>query len=354
MTIDLKKIKPNIPQVSLQDYFYLIAGIPKSGKTTLFAKFVEKYLGDINKGLIIAFEKGYTALKVNAVDVEDWDDFEEVVDQLVEQKDKLPFEFIGIDTCDVMWELVQEKVVAEWNIENPSKRAKDINGVGAKKAGGQGFGVGYQRAKQKVRKQIDRLMKAGYGIMAITHSKREEIEEKNGLEYDQLVVSLSNSAREVFVNMADFITFLTVEKEKGDDGKVESKRYIYFRTDGYVEAGSRFPNIPERIEYDVQGFIDAIENAIKSEFSEGVDLNKLKKEQEKVKEEKAKEFVENDKKNNPDKIKEELTEIIKGLDDTNKKKVSAKFKEIFGGTANYNKIDDVNQLKEALEYVQNL
>jgi len=183
--------------------------------------------------------------------------FEEAVDQLVEQKDDMPFEFIGLDTADIMWEMVQAKVIEEWNREKPNMRTQDINAVGAKKQGGQGFGVGYNRAKTKIRQQIDRLMKAGYGVMAISHSKHNEVEEKSGLTYDQLVVSLPAKAREIFVNMADFIVFLTIEKEKVDD-QIETKRYLYFRSDGYVEAGGRFRNIPEKIEYDVDEFITTV------------------------------------------------------------------------------------------------
>jgi len=73
--MDLQNLQPNVPRVNLQDYFYLVSGVPKGGKTTLFAKFVENYIGDVSKGLILAFEKGYTALKVNAQDIEDWDEF---------------------------------------------------------------------------------------------------------------------------------------------------------------------------------------------------------------------------------------------------------------------------------------
>jgi len=359
MTIDLQNLQTNVPKVNLQDYFYLISGVPKGGKTTLFAKFVENYIGDVSKGLILAFEKGYTALKVNAQDIEDWDDFEEAVDQLVEQKDELPFEFIGLDTADIMWEMVQAKVIEEWNREKPSLRTQDINAVGAKKQGGQGFGVGYARAKTKIRQQIDRLMKAGYGVMAISHSKHNEVEEKSGLTYDQLIVSLPAKAREVFVNMADFIVFLTIEKEKVDD-EIETKRYLYFRSDGYVEAGGRFQNIPEKIEYDVDGFITTVKDAIKAEFDEGDDVEKIQKDQEKEKKEKADEFAEKEKqqsvkedelsKHNEKDLKDELKSLLDEVD-------KAQFKERIQDELDASKpaeLDTKEKLYDAVQIAKSL
>lgn len=352
MAIDLTKIKPNIPKVDLSEYSFVLAGIPKSGKTTLFAKIVEKYLGDISKGLLIAFEKGYTALKVNAVDVEAWDDFEDLVDQLVERKDELPFKFLGIDTADIMWELVQEAVIEEWNRQNPTLRAKDINAVGMKKAGGQGYGVGYNRAKAKIRKQIDRLQKAGYGMVIITHSKDDKVEEKSGLEYNRLILSLPSSAREVFVNMADFINFITIEKEKVGD-EIVTKRYIYFRSDGYVEAGGRFTELPERIEYDVEHYIETIENAIQASLEEGTDVNKLRKKQQKEREEQAKKFVEKEKLLASRDLDEIVDEVKSLVNEGNKNEFIKRLKKEVG-VSKPSELDTKEKAFKALEIIKSI
>lgn len=308
MSFDLINLKPNIPKVALDSYFYLVAGIPKAGKSSLFAKLVEQYYKNINAGLLIGFEKGYQALKINAVDINEWDDFEELVEELVEKKTELPFKILALDTVDVMWEMAQEKVIIEWNRKNPSKRTNDIGSVGAKGNSDSGYGVGYQKARQKIRTNIDKLMKAGYGIFAISHSKDKEVEEKSGLKYDQLVVSLPGSAREVFVNMADFVVFITIEKTKDENNDIETKRYIYFRTDGYVEAGARFKNVPEKIEYDVTNFISTIENAIKSEFDIDENIEKIAKQQIEEKEQKVKEYLET-KDNNIDELKKKIRKL---------------------------------------------
>lgn len=346
MAINLKgELKINVPQVNLKDYFYVLAGIPKSGKTTLFAKITEEYFGDVSKSLLFAFEKGYQALKVQAVDINDWDDVEEYIDQLIEEKEELGIELIGWDTGDIAWEMAQQKVIDDWNAKNPKKRTNDIGGVGAKGNSNQGFGVGYNLAKKLIRQALDRLMKAGYGVMVLTHSKDKEVEEKSGAKYNQLNVSLPASARDIFVNMADFITFITIEREEGG-----SKRYLYFRTDGYVEAGSRFKNVPERIEYSTKGFVDVITKAIESEFETGTDLKQIKAEQEKAREERAKEYIEQEKaKQSADELIEEISALVKSADASQRKEIGEKFKEILGGSANYQKVDDTDLLQQCIE-----
>lgn len=345
--------KPNIPQVNLANYFYLIAGIPKAGKTSWFANFIEKYFGDINCGLLLATEKGYQALQVSAEDINAWEDFTEIVEELVDDKDKLPYKFIGIDTVDILWEMAQEEVIREWNQKNPGKRTNDIAAVGAKGKSDQGYGVGYQLSRQKVRKEIDKLMKAGYGVAAITHSKDKEIEQKDGLKYDQLVCSLPGSAREVFVNMADFVVFITIEKEK-DGNDIVTKRYMYFRTDGYVEAGSRFANVPERIEYDVNNFIKTVEEAIRTEFKDGTDLSKIEKQQEKDKDKKSKEYIETAKQEKNEKKLPELAEEIKSLarEKAQQGKDIKKITKVIGNPDKYETTEEAQQKLDELKKLE--
>ncbi len=54
----LKNKKANVPKAALEDYFILVSGTPKSGKTSLFAKIAESYFKDVNKCLLLGFEKG--------------------------------------------------------------------------------------------------------------------------------------------------------------------------------------------------------------------------------------------------------------------------------------------------------
>lgn len=347
------KVTINVPQVRIQDYFWVIAGIPKSGKTSLFAKLIEQVFGDADKGFLLAFEKGYQALRVRAGDVNDWDDLESWVTDLVENKKEYGIEIVGIDTADVMYDMAVASVIKDWNKANPGKRTKDIGGVGAKGNSTQGFGAGYAHVKTKIRSVVDRLMKAGYGVMTLTHSKDKKVEQKDGLEYDQLNLSLSSSAREIFVNMADFIVFITIEKEKVDD-EIITKRYMYFRSDGYVEAGSRFTNVPDRIEYNIDGFLGVFKHAVESEFEKGADLEQIKQEQAERREKAAEVYIEEQK--NADSLEELVNAIedkIKGLSKSQKVSLSNSMKEAVG-TNDYKSLEDADQLKIVLDIVNEI
>ena len=349
----LKNKQPNIPKANFEDYFYILAGEPKTGKTTLFAKLVEELYGDVTKGILLACEAGYQALKVTAEDVNNWDDFEELVDELVEEKDELPYKIIGIDTGDKLWTYAQNAVIKEWNINNPNKKTKYITGVGAKKKGAEGFGAGYNQAAGKIEEQIDRLFKSGYGVVVVCHSKNQTIEEEDGTKYDQLVVSLPQKAREVFIDRADFITFLKKEKTKTDDG-VETKRYMYFRSDGYVDAGCRFDYVPERIEFndDPKQFIQIFEDAVKAEFGDEKEVVQIKEQQKEQREKEAQEYIKQEKENKSvDDYIKEIDKMVKQIDKAKRNEAANQIENILG-TKNYKQIDDVQLLQEALESLE--
>lgn len=91
--------------------------------------------------------------------------------------------------------------------------------------------------------------------------------------------------------MSDFILFIELTKEMEDD-KLVDKRKIHFRGDSTLECGSRLEDVPDYIDYDIKGFIDAVEGAVlKAYGGNKVALNKAKEEQEKEAVEKADTFA---------------------------------------------------------------
>lgn len=359
MAINLMtELEENAPALRIQDYFYVIAGIPKSGKTSLLAGIAKEYFGDLKKVLLLAFEKGYSALKIRAADIKDWDDFEEYVEQLIDDKEQLGIEIIGLDTLDVMYNMAEAKVLEEWNLKNPDKRTNDLGVVGSKGKSNSGYGVGHNLVEKKIRGQVDLLQKAGYGIFGITHSKEKKVEEKSGIEYDQLVLSLPSSAQKVFVNAADFIVFINIEKEKIKGSKeLATKRYMYFRTDGFITAGGRFKNMPDRIEYSIKGFTDTVLHAIESEFDEDTDMKALAEKQDtkrqekynKVKEEKDDEEEEI---NELQETKDTIKAIVAGLSEKEKNKIKPILRKGIG-TLDYISYDgELQPLKSVLESLQ--
>src|SRR5690606_4911557 len=161
------------------------------------------------------------------------------------------------------------------------------------------YGKGYELLDNTISEQLQKLDKAGFTLIYITHDKDRQFETREGLKYDKTTLSLSGRVRDLILNQVDFIVFVELGKEL-EKGVAVDKRYIYFRGDSGLEAGSRFKHVPNRIEYSYADFINTVEEAILQEYGGDTKaVEKAKKEQNKAKEDKAKEFV--------DKVKNEKT-----------------------------------------------
>lgn len=253
----LKKIKPNVPQADLKDYVITLFGVPKSGKTTLAHNMGIEMYGTTEKSLLIGFEDGYKALPgVMAESIKDWSDFKDLVDDLIEDKeenkDNSQFQFLILDTIDEMAEMAA-KVVLPRLSKLDGKQYKNVDDVG--------FGRGTSAVRKEIMPVIKQLHKAGYGICAITHDKEKKMEPKVGQAYDVTTLSLSKTLSEGIENMSDFIVFINIEVEKVN-GKNETNRYMYFRSDTTFRAGSRFKSVPEKVQWGAKNFLDVFKEAV--------------------------------------------------------------------------------------------
>ena len=112
----MSRFKNKTPHKVVADAFnykYVIAGRPKAGKTSLVYGIVkEKFNGDLSKLLLVAFEKGYNALNgIYAEDMVEWEDFVELVDDLIAEKDEVSFKILAIDTVDEMAKMATKYVL---------------------------------------------------------------------------------------------------------------------------------------------------------------------------------------------------------------------------------------------------
>jgi DNA polymerase III delta prime subunit len=343
--IDLKNLEPNKPKVDFSEYTFLIYGKPKSGKTTLFYELAKEfYNGDLSKALLIGLEKGYKALNgVMAINPSDWKEFEDTVNQLVQDRNELTFKMIGIDTLDVLYNYACDFVVRRERIARKDAKIKTIADVP--------WGAGYSMVGELIEKCVNRLINAGYGLFLISHNTEKKITQRDGKEYDQTTVSLPTRARNIFINMSDFIIFVDIEKSKEGKTLVDN-RYIYFRSDGDIEAGSRFQNVPDRIEYDAKQFLEAFKEAVESNFSSVEEMKQAKIEQAEEKEKQVQEFIENDSKYNVEDLIEQVAEKIKGASKEIKSRIKSVFKENFD-SHDYKKYDG-EQLAQALGIIDEI
>lgn len=313
---------------------------PKAGKTSLVYGIVkEKYDEDLSKLLLIAFEKGYNALDgIYANDIDEWRDFQELVDELVESKDDVPFKALALDTVDVMGKMATDYILKTQSRKD-GKRYTAINDLA--------YGKGYELLEREMSEQITKLDKAGYSLFFLTHDKDRQFETREGLKYDKTTLSLGGRVRDLVLNMVDFIVFIELSKELVK-GVAEDRRYIYFRGDSGLEAGSRFKHVPNRIEYSYKGFVDTVEEAILAEYGgDKKAVEKAKKEQNKEKEEKAKEFVETTK-ITAEELQTSIIDLVKGFEADKRKDAIAMLKSELG-SADPRESEDTDALGKVLE-----
>jgi hypothetical protein len=316
----LQDLKPNKVQVLLEKYVHVVIGLRKTGKTTLFRDLVaEHYNGDLSKGLLLGLEKGYQALDgIYSQDINDWQELEDIGNELINERNSLPYRLICIDTIDEMVNMAENEALRFYNKRGTIK-AYTIN-----EAGG-GYGRGRDYAKGLIRDFINKIIKAGFGLFMIGHSKDKKLKEKDGNEYNLLSSSLTNDYSDIFMDLADLITFLTIDKEIVDK-KVRKTVYMNFRSDGYIDCGGRFKNLPEKVAYGAKGYLEVFDEAVKSSMlnNSKEEIDKNKKEQQEEIDENAKQFIEDSK-------KIPLIEIVKDryseVDEKTKQKVQVVMKE---------------------------
>lgn len=280
----LKNIKKNKVTADFTRFVYTVAGRPKSGKTSLVYKTIKEKFGNVDSLLLVAFEQGYGALDgINAIDIEDFSDFVDLVDELVEEKDNVPYKVIALDTVDIMQDLAIPYVV---------KKASKQDGKAYKKLIDIPWGGGWNMLSEEISNAVTKLQKAGYSLFFLTHDKDKSFETRDGLKYDKTTLSLTGKVRDICLNMSDFILFIELTKEM-QDGKLVDKRKIHFRGDSTLECGSRLEDVPDYIDYDIKGFINTVEDAVlKAYGGDKEKMEKAKKEQQKEFEAKVEKFVE--------------------------------------------------------------
>lgn len=341
--MDLLKLQPNKPKANLSDYVILCYGVGKSGKTTLFYELTKEHFnGDLSKALLVATEKGYKALpNIHAVDINSWKDVEQLKTQLIENKDELSYEWIGIDTLDYLYEYCVDHVVRKERIAKKDSKIQAISDIA--------WGQGYAMVDSLMTKFVNSLISAGYGIFMITHDTTKQFTSRDGTQFDKTTLSLPTRVRNSVINMCDFIIYISIEKVKDGD-ELRDNRVIYLRSDSDIDAGSRFESIPDTIPYDAKAFLNVFSEAVLNVYDHDVQaVEEAKIEQAKEKLEEAKEFIQSETKKATESTVDLVKEIGKRIKDMTTEaqdEVKKLFKETFG-TVNYKKYQD-EELQQAI------
>lgn len=350
----LKTLKANKPTASLEGYFISMLAPSKFGKTTFAIDLAQEFYGNLDSTLLMATEIGYKtmdgvfAIPITGFDYAEEEDglqkgFVETVDELVENKADIPFKFIIIDTITALERYAISYAIRKANREDaPKTRYTDISDVP--------WGKGYTMTAELIYHQIDRLKKAGFGVLVIGHSKTKKIKNKDGFEYDFTTFNILGKTSDIIEREADMIIYGDLQVEEGAGGEAMTKRKLKFRSDGNILCGTRFRNFPDEIDNDAEVFVQTFKDAILSLYKgDAKAVVKAQKEQEK-------EFAEKEQKISESKVSHEslierIDVVIADMDKDTKKEVAKFFKDTLGN-ANYRVSTDVDGLTKSLEFVE--
>lgn len=265
----LKNLKPNEVKVRLKDYKIMVIGEPKTGKTSLFYNLVKEYYkGDFSKGLLLGLERGYSSLDgIMALDINDYDTLIEAIEELEEDR-SLPFEFVCIDTVDLLVKFAIEKTLQD-SKKATGEKCKSLNDAF------KGYGRGREYALNLIDNVLTRLERLNIGMFLIAHSK---LKKKNlgvsveNEEYMELCTSMEEKFEALFIDKMDMIVTLVKNREIDTTLDVKKRRAktsvdLVFRGDGIL-SGGRFTNLPDKVPYNsVQDFLTVFENAVKGNMT---------------------------------------------------------------------------------------
>jgi hypothetical protein len=361
----LKALKPNKPTVSLEGYFMTILAPSKFGKTTFAIDLADEFYKGLDKTLLLATEIGYKtmngvfALNITGFDYAENDEnenekgFIETIDELIENKDEHPFRFIIIDTITALERYAVAYAIRKANRDdNPTKRYSDISDIP--------WGKGYTMVAEVIYSQIDRLKKAGFGVLIIGHSKTKKITNKDGFEYDYTTLNVLGKTSDIIEREADMIIYGDLMVEEGEDGKATESRKLRFRSDGNILCGTRFRNFPAVIDNDVTTFLSTFEDAVLGLYEgDKKAVKKAEKEQkaetDKKSENAVKKAEEVDKEAKAiEEVKSEIADALDKLEKSGKLKCAKYYKEKLGNKGDYRKSEDLEGLKDALEFTKSV
>lgn len=288
-------------------------------KTTLFRDVVLEKFGDPEKGLLVGLgaEVGYSILdNLNATQIENWKELDELKKWLIGEKGKEhDIQIVGFDVIDELMPMAEDEIIRLSKIET-GKPCKSFNSAFG------GFGEPRKRLMKLVKEYFTDLKKAGIMPFAISHTKVRSIKEKGDDTegYNVLTSNLTNDYESIFGDIFDCVLTGYIDRQV-EGGKVSNEtRKLYFRGNGFVDAGCRFSAeaVPEYIVFDkpnmAKEFISVLEEGLRKSRTNIVSKEEFKKEQhEELKElnQKAQEFIKNEENSEEIQLKIKEEKLIK-------------------------------------------
>ena len=256
--------------IKLEDYLHLIIGSKKIGKSSLVADIAEELYGGVNKLLILSLknEKAYEA--INGAVYEEPQTYQELMKHLKEFiAGGHEFRMLSIDTIDEFIEMVTEEVVRLHTIQY-KEVPKSFNSCFG------GYGAPRKKAQELINDVLDLIKDTPYGYYFVGHNKVKTIKSKlDESEYNVISSNLSEDYFNAIAYKCPIICNIvseanTNEFKMGDKSQFtlnQKVRFMHFRDDAYIEAGSRFSELPQKVEYGAKEYIQAVTEGIKNSIA---------------------------------------------------------------------------------------
>lgn len=284
-------IKRNKVKLNLGSYPpMLIMGERKVGKSTLCYNLAE-LVYSLDEMLLISLgkEKGYKHLDdVQYEEARVWTKkedpetgergFIQIVDDIVKNNNEYGLKMVVIDTLDELYSIGTDEVLRQHRIEKgqPCKSLNDAFG---------GFNRGKDRLVGIVSEAIDRLDRMGIAVFILAHTKwKEKSDAMTGEKYEILTNNLRADLYSEIANSCQIIANITIDRIIEDGKQVGEKRYLNFRSNGMIDCGGRFTDLPEKLELSAENFMKAFEIGVKSSMRNKIsdyELEMAKQEEEK-------------------------------------------------------------------------
>ena len=346
--------KKNEIDLNPLSYNILLGGLGGIGKTTISKEICEKLVGE--EGYIhfnIGRESGVDSINgIISEDIEDWEKLDEVTTDIIENKtsDYPDLKVVVWDSLDELILLGEKETIRRYNkTRKPDEKIDSINSAMG------GFGKGLDYNINMILDIMWELKKVGVQSFIISHTRRADIIDPiSQATYSQLTADAQQRYFNAIKNKMDIVAMAYIDRDivtenTGRKNAVTKKdvtinkvsgerRVIVFRDDNYaVDSKSRFADIVDKIPFDSDEFIKAIQDAIDAEQKKGGITNsqakKKQAEKDKIAAEKAAEYSKSAKENKVDldrneELKSLIQESLPNLDKDKKSEFKALMAEL--------------------------
>lgn len=211
----------------------LIYGAPKVGKSTFCA--------GLDSPLFLDTEHGLNNLEVYKTDIDSWETFMEAYRELKNQKGKLPFKTLVIDTIDNLWQFCSDYICKQNKVSHESELE---------------WGKGYAMIKREFNVALAAYRQLGMGMIYTSHADSREIATRIG-KYNRWEPTMAKKCAEAILPSVDFILFADIVD--GEDGK--EKRVLHTKPCQNYNAGDRTGRLPAEIPMDAKEFLNEYKKA---------------------------------------------------------------------------------------------